>query len=242
MDAGVPISSPVSGIAMGLLIENGQYIILSDIQGLEDHYGDMDFKVSGTQKGITALQLDIKVSGLSDQILREALTQAKLGRLHILEKMVATISTPREELAQHAPKIVFLKINPEKVGLVIGPGGKTIKKIEEDSKTSVYVTDSINGVVSIAAKNSEDMEKARSLILALTKDVEPGEVYEGRVTRLMKFGAFIELIPGKEGLLHISKISDQMIKNIEDVLSVGDSITVKVQAIDDQNRINLMRA
>jgi polyribonucleotide nucleotidyltransferase len=240
MDCGVPIKAPVSGIAMGLLINENGYVILSDIQGLEDHYGDMDFKVAGTEKGVTALQLDIKVAGLSKNILEEALAQAKEGRLFILRTMNQTISSHRPELAANAPKIHTFNIDPEKVGLIIGPGGKMIRKIEEESGATVMVTNGSTGEVTIAAKNKECMEKALNAILALTKEVEVGEVYNGTVMKILTFGAFVELLPGKEGLIHISKLSEQRLSRVEDVLNVGDKIRVIVDQIDNQNRINLV--
>lgn len=240
MDAGAPIKAPVSGIAMGLLIEGGDYIVLSDIQGLEDHYGDMDFKVAGSEKGITALQLDIKVAGLSEEILRNALNQAKKGRHHILNTMLDVLDKPRSSLSPNAPQIVTIHIDPEKVGLVIGPGGKMIRSIEERSKANVSIADGNSGEVTISAKNFESIEIARKIITDLTKEVEVGESYRGKVTKIMNFGAFIEVLPGKEGLVHISKISNKRIDNVEDYLSVGDEIDVKVEEIDKQNRINLV--
>lgn len=240
MDCGVPIKAPTSGIAMGLLLDGDNYTILSDIQGLEDHYGDMDFKVAGTKDGITALQLDIKVSGLSEEILKNALEQAKKGRLEILDKMTQSIHAPRPELSRNAPKIEFISIDKEKVGLIIGPGGKTIRKIEEDSGASVIISDTVEGQVCISANNSDAMEAARSIIIGLTKEIEKGEIYTGKVVRITPFGAFIELTPGKDGLLHISKMSKKRINKVEDILNEGDSIEVKVQEIDQQNRISLV--
>jgi polyribonucleotide nucleotidyltransferase len=240
MDCGVPIKSAVSGIAMGLLIENDSYVVLSDIQGLEDHYGDMDFKVAGTADGITALQLDIKVAGLSNEILKNALSQAKEGRLYILDKMVQAISAPREELSAKAPKIGSITIDPEKVGLVIGPGGKMIRRIEEESGATVVVKDGDTGNVSIAAKSQESLDKAKNMIYILTKELVAGDIFEGKVSRVTNFGAFVEILPGKDGLLHISKISKNRIEKVEDVLNVGDLIKVKINEIDKQNRINLV--
>ncbi len=240
MDCGVPIKAPVSGIAMGLLIEGNDYVILSDIQGLEDHYGDMDFKVAGTAEGITALQLDIKVSGLSSEILTKALSQAKAGRHHILSKMLEAIATPRSVISPNAPKIEYLYIDPEKVGMVIGSGGKTIRKIEEDSKATVSISEGTTGQVCISAKNQADLDKARHIITSLVKDVEAGEVYEGKVVKITNFGAFVELLPGKEGLLHISTLSKQRLERVEDVLSLGQILTVKVKEIDAQKRLSLI--
>lgn len=242
MDCGVPIKAPVSGIAMGLLLENGEYTILSDIQGLEDHYGDMDFKVSGTEKGITALQLDIKVSGLSEEILTASLNQAKAGRLHILKKMNEIINTPRTELSANAPQIETITINPEKIGIVIGPGGKMIRKIEEESKANIIISDDTPGQILVSASNKANRDIALNMIRGLTKEIERGEVYDGKVVRITNFGAFIELLPGKDGLLHISNISKERVENVEDVLTLGDIIKVKVSEIDKQNRVNLISA
>ncbi len=241
MDCGVPIKAPVSGIAMGLLIdEKGDYVILSDIQGLEDHYGDMDFKVAGTKKGITALQLDIKVGGLSKEILTNALSQAHDGRMHILSEMLKVIDQPRESLSPIAPKIETITIDPEKVGLVIGPGGKMIRKIEEESKASVVVTDGSQGLVCISAKNQSELDIAKNAILTLVRDIEAGDVFQGKVVKITNFGAFVEVLPGKEGLLHISTLSKQRIERVEDVLSLGQILTVKVKEIDSQNRVNFI--
>ena len=241
MDCGVPIKAPVSGIAMGLLLDGDDYIILSDIQGLEDHYGDMDFKVAGTEKGITALQLDIKISGLSEKILKESLKQAKEGRLHILNKMKEVITKPNEQLSENAPKIHTLSINPEKVGTIIGSGGKMIRKLEEESGATITINDNNKGEVLIFSPNQNNLDKALKYITLLIKDPEIGETFKGKVTKTMTFGAFIEIAPGKEGLLHISKISDEHVKRVEDYLNVGDHIEVKISNIDNQKRINLER-
>jgi len=240
MDCGVPIKAPVSGIAMGLLIEGNDYVVLSDIQGLEDHYGDMDFKVAGSEKGITALQLDIKVSGLSEDILRNALFQAKEGRLSILKTMLQTLDKPRTQVSANAPKIETFNIDPEKVGLIIGPGGKMIRKIEEESGATVSIGDGNQGEVSVSAKNQADLDKAKNFILQLVKEVEVGETYQGKVTRITNFGAFVEVLPGKDGLLHISSLSKRRIERVEDLLSLGQNIEVKVKEIDAQKRINLV--
>ena len=241
MQAGVPVKGAVSGIAMGLLLDENGYTILSDIQGLEDHYGDMDFKVAGTEKGITALQLDIKVSGLSEQILTEALAQAKSGRLSILNKMNETIDAPSDSLAETAPKIKFLKINPDKVGMVIGSGGKMIKQIEEDSQAHVIITNGDTGEVQISSSDQACIDRAADIITALVKDIESGDIFDGKVSKITTFGAFIELVPGKDGLLHISKIAKEKVNKVEDYLTVGEKIKVKVNNIDHQNRINLVR-
>ena len=242
MSSGVPTKGQVSGIAMGLLMDDsGNYTILSDIQGLEDHYGDMDFKVAGTSKGITALQLDIKIEGLSKEILVDALRQAKDGRFHILDKMNELIDAPRSQVTDRAPKVETIMIKPDKVGLLIGPGGKQIKKIEEDTKAVVYVVDGDKGEVSISGKNSEIINFAKKVIQELVKDVEKGEVYDGKVVKIMNFGAFVELLPGKEALLHISKIAEERVNKVEDYFSVGDSVKVKVMEIDRQGRVNVSR-
>lgn len=239
MDSGVPVSSGVSGIAMGLLMDDNGYTILSDIQGAEDHYGDMDFKVAGTTNGITALQLDIKISGLSKQILKESLEQAKTGRLHILQKMNEALAGPRNELSDGVPMIESISIPPSKIGMVIGSGGKMIRKIEEDTHASVYIEDGDSGEVVLSSTKRAHIEHAKTIILGLCKDVEKGDVYTGKVVRTTKFGAFVELLPGKDGLIHISKLSDKRIDRVEDVINVGESIEVKVTDIDSNNRISL---
>ena len=242
MDCGVPISAPVSGIAMGLLMDQDGYVILTDIQGLEDHYGDMDFKVAGTAKGITALQLDIKVSGLSKEILQEALRQALDGRMHVLAEMNKVLDKPRPEVAPNAPIIVFFTIDPEKIGLVIGPGGKTIRRIEEDTHTTVVIADGNQGEVCISGSNQAAIDAAREIIDGLVREVKVGEVYDGRVAKIATFGAFVEILPDKMGLIHISKLSDRRIDRVEDVVNLGDTVRVKVAQIDAQRRINLVPA
>lgn len=239
MDAGVPIKAPVSGVAMGLVKDGDHYTILTDIQGLEDALGDMDFKVAGTEKGITAIQMDIKIHGINRDILQSALDQAKEGRSFILGKMLATLDHTRQELSQYAPRIIQLTIAPDKIREVIGPGGKMIKKIVEESGAKIDIED--DGRIFIAAVNPESGKKAQSMIENLTKEVEVGEVYTGKVTRLMTFGAFVELLPGKEGLVHISQLALERVEKVEDVVKVGDEITVKVVEIDRQGRINLSR-
>ena len=239
MDAGVPIKAPVAGIAMGLIKEGEDYSILSDIQGLEDANGDMDFKVAGTAKGITAIQMDIKIAGINKDVLRDALEQARQGRLFILEKILATISEPRSELSPYAPRIISTVIDPEKIRDVIGPGGKVIKKIVDDTGAKIDIED--DGRVFIAAINTEAGEKALQMIEELTKEVEVGELYKGKVVRIMNFGAFVEILPGKEGLVHISQLEEERTNKVEDVVSVGDQILVKVTEIDCQGRINLSR-
>lgn len=244
MDAGVPIKAPVAGIAMGLIErveEDGssKMAILSDIQGLEDFLGDMDFKVAGTKEGITAIQMDIKVHGLSKEVLSQALEQAREGRLHIMGEMLNEIDAPRAELSKYAPRIITMKIDPEQVRVVIGPGGKTINKITQDTGAKLDLED--DGTVFITAPDMESAYACQQAVELLTKDVEVGEVYEGEVKRIMAFGAFIEVLPGKEGLLHISKMADYRVDKVEDVMNLGDKVKVKVKEIDDQGRINLIR-
>ena len=244
MDAGVPIKSPVAGIAMGLIErveEDGssKMAILSDIQGMEDFLGDMDFKVAGTEKGVTAIQMDIKVHGLSRDILEKALSQAKEGRMHILNEMMSEISEPRAELSPWAPRIISLQIDPDKIRTVIGPGGKTINGIID--KTGVKIDIDDDGLVYIAAPDMESAEKGLNEIEMLIKEVEVGEVYKGKVVRIMNFGAFIEILPGKDGLLHISKMAKHRVEKVEDIMNIGDEVEVKVTEIDSQGRINLLR-
>src|SRR6056297_2698317 len=237
MDAGVKIKQPVSGIAMGLIKEGDDYAVLSDIQGMEDHYGDMDFKVAGTPNGITALQMDIKIGGLSKDILRNALNKARKGRLYILDKMLEVIDEPRENLSKHAPLIMTMQIDPEKIRHVIGPGGKMINKIIDETDARIDIED--DGTIFILAEGQENGQKAKKMIDDLTRDVEVGEEYEGKVVKIMNFGAFVEILPGKEGLVHISNIADRHINEVSDVLSEGDEIRVKVIKIDNKDRINL---
>jgi polyribonucleotide nucleotidyltransferase len=240
MDAGVPITAPVSGVAMGLITSaDGRYAVLSDIQGLEDALGDMDFKVAGTEKGITALQMDIKVRGITTEILQDALSQAREGRMWIMGKMLAAIERPRTELSAYAPRITKININPDRIRDVIGPGGKMIRKIVDETKCTIDVSD--DGTVLIGSTNSENAKKAIDWIERLTKDVEAGSIYTGKVTRLMAFGAFVEILPGKEGLVHISELADYRVPRVEDVVNVGDEVTVLVTEIDRQGRINLSR-
>ncbi len=239
MDAGVPLKAPVAGIAMGLVKREENYSILSDIQGMEDALGDMDFKVAGTEKGITALQMDIKIDGLSREILEEALTQAKVGRMHILEHMNSVIENPREELSAYAPKIIKIQINPDKIRDVIGPGGKVINKIIDE--TEVKIDTEQDGTIYISSANSEMNEKAKSMIEDIVREAKVGEYYLGKVKRIEKFGAFVEIFNGKDGLLHISQIAEERIKAVEDVLKLGDELLVKVIEIDNQGRVNLSR-
>lgn len=239
MDAGVPISAPVAGIAMGLMLDQDGATILSDILGSEDALGDMDFKVAGTEKGITGFQMDIKIEGITAEIMKEALAQALEGRLHILKIMNEAIHTPREDVAEHAPKIFTLQIDPEKIGMVIGPGGKNIKKIIEESGADININD--DGKVSIAAANTADADIAVKSIEAITKEVEIGELYDGVVKNVVDFGCFVEILPGKEGLVHISNLAPYRVNKVEDICKVGDHFKVKVVKVDEKGRINLSR-
>jgi polyribonucleotide nucleotidyltransferase len=239
MDAGVPIKAPVAGVAMGLIKDGDHVSVLTDIQGMEDHLGDMDFKVAGTAEGVTAIQMDIKINGIDRQILQDALKQAKEGRLFILSKMMEAIQKPREQLSQYAPKIMTMHINPDKIRDVIGAGGKIINKIIEE--TGVKIDIEQDGRVFIASTNQEMNEKARSIIEGIVKEVVVGEIYIGTVKRIEKFGAFVEILPGKDGLVHISQLSTERVAKVEDVIAIGDTITVKVTEIDQQGRVNLSR-
>ncbi|QSO53747.1 polyribonucleotide nucleotidyltransferase [Alicyclobacillus curvatus] len=239
MDAGVPIKAPVAGIAMGLVKEGDAVAVLSDIQGLEDHLGDMDFKVAGTEKGVTALQMDIKIAGIDREVLERALHQAHEGRQFILGKMLTAISEPRVELSKYAPRVLSISIPPEKIRDVIGPGGRVINKIIEE--TGVKIDIEQDGRVFISGVNSEGADRARQQILNITADVEVGKTYNGRVTRVEKYGAFVEVLPGKEGLVHISQLDLNRVNKVEDVCNVGDYIQVKLTEVDNQGRINLSR-
>ncbi|HKK06048.1 MAG TPA: polyribonucleotide nucleotidyltransferase, partial [Gammaproteobacteria bacterium] len=237
MDAGVPVKTPVAGIAMGLVKEGDQFAVLSDIMGDEDHLGDMDFKVAGSDSGVTALQMDIKIEGITREIMEKALSQAKDGRMHILSKMNEVISTPRTEMSSYAPRYITFKIDPEKIRDVIGKGGATIRAITEETGASVDITD--DGSVKVASVDQAAGEEARRRIEQITADVEVGKVYEGRVAKLMDFGAFVTILPGKDGLVHISQISEERVANVSDKLSEGDLVKVKVLEIDKQGRIRL---
>ena len=239
MAAGVPIKAPVAGIAMGLVKKGEHYTVLTDIQGMEDHLGDMDFKVAGTAKGVTALQMDIKIDGLSRNILEEALTQAKIGRMQILDHMLQTITEPRTTLSAHAPKIVTIKINPDKIRDVIGPGGKMINKIID--ATGVKIDTEQDGTIFIASSDEPMIERAKEMIESIVREAKVGEYYMGTVKRIEKFGAFVEIFPGKDGLLHISEIQEERTKEVEDVLKLGDQLLVKCIEIDKQGRVNLSR-
>ncbi len=239
LDAGVPIKAPVAGIAMGLIKEGDKLAVLADIQGMEDHLGDMDFKVAGTEEGITAIQMDIKISGIDENVLKEALEKARIGRLHILNKMNETISIPRENVSTHAPKIYTMEVNPDKIRDIIGPGGKVINKIIDETGVKIDIEDT--GKVFIAAVSFESGKKAIDMIEKIVEEIEVGETYSGKVTRITNFGAFVDVLNGKEGLVHISNIARERINKVEDVLSIGDEIKVKVMEIDKQGRVNLSR-
>ena len=239
MDAGVPIKAPVAGIAMGLVSDGENYTILTDIQGLEDHLGDMDFKVAGTKEGITALQMDIKIQGITEQILKEALDQAKKARMEILENLTNTLAAPREELSEYAPKIEMIKIDPDKIKTVIGKGGDTINGIIDE--TGVKIDIDQEGQVSIASSDAEMIQKAIKIIEELTKEIKVGEVYLGKVVRIEKFGAFVNLIKGKDALVHISQLANERVNKVEDVVKMGDEVLVKVTEIDRQGRVNASR-
>ena len=226
MDAGVPVRDSVAGIAMGLMKEGDRYAILSDILGDEDHMGDMDFKVTGTQRGICALQMDIKLTGLSREILEQALEQARLGRIHILEKMAAAIEQPRDDLSPNAPRIVSIQVKPDKIRDIIGPGGKTIRAIIEQTGAQIDVQD--NGTVSIASSNGRSLQQAIDFIKGLTVEPEVGQAYGGIVRRVVDFGAFVEILPGTEGLVHISELAEERTRKVTDVCDEGDDIVVKV--------------
>lgn len=239
MDAGVPIIKPVSGAAMGLIKDGDEVCILTDIQGIEDFLGDMDFKVAGTDHGITALQMDMKITGLSMDIVAKAIEQARPARLHILEKMLSVIEQPRPELSPYAPRLLTMRIDPDMIGLVIGPGGKTVKSITEQTKTKIDIDD--DGTVTISASEAEMAERAKQLIHNMTRKLNEGEVYVGRVTRIIQIGAFVEIMPGKEGMIHISQLAEGRVGKVEDELAVGDEVVVKVREIDNKGRLNLTR-
>jgi polyribonucleotide nucleotidyltransferase len=240
MDAGVPIAAPVAGVAMGLIMgEDGNYKVLTDIAGLEDNMGDMDFKVAGTEEGITALQMDIKIQGIPMSVMRDAVAQARVGRMFIMDKMLQTLPEPRPEMSPYAPRMYRLQIDPQKIGTVIGPGGRVIRSIIEETGCTVDIED--DGSVFIGATNEESARKAIDIIEGMTKDVEVGAIYTGRVARIMNFGAFVEIAPGKDGLVHISELADFRVPSVEDVVSVGDEVTVMVTEVDSMGRINLSR-
>ena len=239
MDAGVPIKAPVSGVAMGLIKdeESGKVIVMTDIQGLEDFYGDMDFKVAGTSKGITAIQMDIKIKGIDEKILTTALAQAKKGRAEILDKMLAVIPAYRDHLSQYAPKIITFKIDPEKIGEVIGQGGKTINKIIEKTNVKIDIED--DGTVRVSSANTEDCDRAKEIILDIVFTPEVGERYTGTVVKLQQYGAFVEISSNCDGMIHISKLSPKRVERVEDVVSVGDRVEVEVLKVDEKGRVDL---
>jgi polyribonucleotide nucleotidyltransferase len=239
MDAGVPITKPVSGAAMGLIKEGDEVRILTDIQGIEDFLGDMDFKVAGTDTGITALQMDMKITGLSMDVIAKAIQQARPARLHILEKMLAAIDKPRVEMSPFAPRLLTIKIDPELIGLIIGPGGKTIKGITEATGAKVDIED--DGTVTVSAIEGEKAKRAINIIQGMTRKLNEGDVYAGRVTRIIPIGAFVEVLPGKEGMIHISQLADYRVGKVEDEVAVGDEVVVKVREIDNKGRLNLTR-
>jgi polyribonucleotide nucleotidyltransferase len=239
MDAGVPIKRPVAGIAMGLVLEGDRYTILSDILGIEDALGDMDFKVAGDNNGITAFQMDIKVEGITLDIMRAALAQAKEGRIHILNKMLEVCPNYREQMSAYAPRIETLQVKPSKIATIIGPGGKQIRAIIEATGVQIDIDD--NGIVSIASSNLEGIEKAKAIIFGLTAEVEIGRVYTGKITSIVPFGAFVEILPGKEGLCHISEFDKIRIENLNDFAKQGDTISVKVLDINERGQLKLSR-
>jgi polyribonucleotide nucleotidyltransferase len=239
MDTGVPIKSPVSGVAMGLIKEGDRYRILTDILGLEDHLGDMDFKVAGTKKGITALQMDIKIKGISSELLSEALEQSRQARFSIMDKMLETISEPRSDLKPHVPRIVTIQIPVDKIGAVIGPGGKTIRSIQDETGAQIDIDE--DGTVYIATADGESARLAQERVEALTEVPEVGRIYTGKVVGIKDFGAFVEIVPGTDGLVHISQLSSQHVKSVNDVVSIGDEITVMVTDIENDGKIRLSR-
>ena len=239
MDAGVPITQPVAGISIGLVKESDRYVLLTDIIGDEDHYGDMDFKVAGTQRGVTGIQLDLKIDGISEQIVRETLAHAKVARVELLRTMLSAIRRPRGDISEFAPKLVQTKIDPAKIGLLIGPGGKMIRAIQEETKTTLDVND--DGTVTISGANKLQVEDALARVEALTEEIKVGKIYNGTVSSIKDFGAFIEIVPGKDGLCHISELSDGYVKSVSEICKEGDKMAVKVIAVDDQNRVKLSR-
>jgi polyribonucleotide nucleotidyltransferase len=239
MDAGVPIKEPVSGIALGLIKKGDKTVILTDIAGVEDHFGDMDFKVAGTKNGVTAVQLDLKIDGIGVDLLKDCLSQAQKARLFILDKMLAVLDKPRKTLSTYAPRIDKLKINTEKIGALIGPGGKMIKQIIATTGASIDIED--DGTVLVASNDSVKSQEAIAMIKAITDEVEIGKIYNGKVKRITNFGAFCEIAPGKEGLVHVSELSDTFVKDVSSVVKVGDEFKVKVVNIDELGRINLSK-
>ena len=239
MDAGVPIKKQVAGIAMGLMIEKGEIAILSDILGDEDHLGDMDFKVTGTEEGITALQMDIKIAGITREVLQKALEQAKKGRLFILDKMNEVLSAPRPELSKYAPRVITMQINPEKIRDVIGPGGKMVRSIISETNTKIDIED--NGKITIMSPDLEGCRKAMDMIKKVAAEAEVGEIYLAKITRITDYGAFAEILPHTEGLIHISQLENRRVRKVSDVVKEGDRVLVKVIDIDKDGRIRLSR-
>ena len=239
MDAGVPIKSPVAGISIGRISEGSKELLLTDIQGEEDHVGDMDFKVAGTAQGVTGVQLDLKIKGLSIATCRKAIERAREVRLEILKKMLETIAAPRAEISRHAPRLLQIKINPDKIGKVIGPGGKTIKGLEASTGARIEIED--DGTVTISCVDVVAAEKARDAVEALTAEVQVGRIYTGTVVSIKDFGAFIEIMPGQDGMCHVSELSDKYVKSVNEVVKMGDTVRVKVIAVDDSGRVKLSR-
>ena len=239
MDAGIPISAPVAGVAMGLIKEGDDYVVLTDILGDEDHLGDMDFKVAGTTEGITALQMDIKIDGITREIMENALEQARTGRLHILGEMSKVISESREEMSEWAPSIITLKIDPEKIRDVIGKGGAVIRALTEETGATIDIDSSNDGTIRIASVDAASGQDARNRIEDITADIEVGKIYTGQVVKIMDFGAFVSILPGKDGLVHISQISNERVERVSDKLTEGDEVKVKVLEVDRQGRVRL---
>jgi polyribonucleotide nucleotidyltransferase len=241
MDAGVPISDPVGGISIGLVQDeaSGRHVLLTDIIGDEDHFGDMDFKVAGTQRGVTGIQLDLKNQGITEEIIRETLDQAHEARLEILRSMLRSIKRPRDEISANAPRLIQIQINPEKIGLVIGPGGKTIRRLQEETGAKIDIEDS--GIVTLSSLDAAGATAARDKIQAMTEGVQVGRIYEGRVSSIKDFGAFVEILPGKDGLVHISELSEGYVSSVNDICRVGDMMLVKAISVDDQDRVKLSR-
>jgi polyribonucleotide nucleotidyltransferase len=239
MDAGVPITKPVSGVAMGLIKEGDEVRILTDIQGIEDFLGDMDFKVAGTDTGITALQMDMKITSISMDTVRAAVMQAKTGRAHIMGKMLELLSAPRPQLSPYAPRLLTIRIDPEQIGMIIGPGGKNIKGITEETGAKIDIED--DGTVMISSMSGEGALKARRIIENMTRRVGSGDVYLGHVTRIIPIGAFVEFLPGKEGMVHISQLAEGRVGKVEDEVAVGDEVLIKIREVDNRGRFNLTR-
>jgi len=239
MDAGVPITQPVAGISIGLVKQGDRFELLTDIMGDEDHFGDMDFKVAGSQIGITGIQLDLKIKGIDREIIEQTLAVAKEARKQILRSMLAELSGPRADISEHAPRLEQIKIDPEKIGALIGPGGKVIRAIQEETETQIDVAE--DGTVTVASYSSEGAREALARIEAVTEEIKVGRIYKGTVSTVKDFGVFIEIAPGKDGLCHISELADGFVKSVSDVCQIGDSMEVKVIAVDEQNRVKLSR-